>query len=231
MSWTKKFFGSSIGRKYAMAASALFLIIFLLQHFAINFTSVFAPEIFNDLSHFMGTNPVVQFALQPILIFGVIFHFVMGFALDVKNKAARTVPYAQYNGAANASWVSRNMILTGLVVLAFMALHFYDFWIHEIGVKYVKGDFSGLNAQGEFRYYEEVVKKFEDLWRVVLYCISFVLLSLHLRHGFQSAFQSVGVNHNKYTPLIKKLGNIYSIGIPVGFIFIALFHFISNTLS
>ena len=86
MSWTKKFFGSSIGRKYAMAASALFLIIFLLQHFAINFTSVFSEQVFNDLSHFMGTNPLVQFALQPVLIFGVVFHFIMGFVLDIKDQ-------------------------------------------------------------------------------------------------------------------------------------------------
>ena len=77
---------SSIGRKLAMALSAIFLMFFLLQHFAINITSVFSPDLFNELSHFMGTNPVVQFALQPILIFGVIFHFVMGFILELKKQ-------------------------------------------------------------------------------------------------------------------------------------------------
>ncbi|MDW3193499.1 MAG: succinate dehydrogenase cytochrome b subunit [Cytophagales bacterium] len=227
MSWTKKFFGSSIGRKYAMAASALFLIIFLLQHFAINFTSVFSEQVFNDLSHFMGTNPLVQFALQPVLIFGVVFHFIMGFVLDIKNKQARNVKYAQYNGAANASWFSRNMILSGVVILAFLGLHFYDFWIPEINTKFIQGDMSGM-INGKLRYYHEMVEKFHDPIRVAIYCVSFVLLSLHLLHGFQSAFQSVGVNHNKYTPVIQKLGKLYAIVIPVGFIFIALFHHFSG---
>ena len=86
---------SSIGRKLAMALSAMFLMFFLLQHFAINITSVFSPDLFNELSHFMGTNPVVQFALQPILIFGVIFHFVMGFILELKNKKATSIKYAK----------------------------------------------------------------------------------------------------------------------------------------
>ena len=77
------FFDSSIARKVSMALSAIFLMVFLLQHFAINLTSVFSAEIFNQISHFMGTNPLVQFVLQPILIFGVIFHFVMGFILEI----------------------------------------------------------------------------------------------------------------------------------------------------
>jgi len=93
-----------------MALSGLFLMVFLLQHFAINITSVFSETIFNQFSHFMGTNTLVQFVLQPILIFGVIFHFVMGFVLDIQNRRARGTRYAVYKGNANASWVSRNML-------------------------------------------------------------------------------------------------------------------------
>ena len=69
---------SSIGRKFAMALSALFLMFFLLQHFAINIISVFNPEVFNEVSYFMGNNPLVQYGLQPVLLFGVLFHFIMG---------------------------------------------------------------------------------------------------------------------------------------------------------
>ncbi|MFT4781041.1 MAG: succinate dehydrogenase / fumarate reductase cytochrome b subunit, partial [Pseudohongiellaceae bacterium] len=79
---------SSIGRKFAMALSALFLMIFLLQHFAINILSVFSADTFNEASHFMGTFWAVQFIAQPILIFGVVFHFVMGFVLEIKNNSA-----------------------------------------------------------------------------------------------------------------------------------------------
>ena len=193
---------SSIARKFAMALSAFFLMFFLLQHFAINVTSIFSADIFNDLSHFMGTNPLVQYALQPVLIFGVVFHFVMGFILEIKNKNARTVKYAKNNGAANSSWMSRNMIWSGLAILAFIALHFYDFWFPEINTKFIEGDMSGLidpnNAESGLRYYEELQHKFVDVWRVVLYVIAFVFLALHLLHGFNSAFQSVGAN-NKYT--------------------------------
>ena len=224
MSWVKQTFTSSIGRKFAMALSALFLMFFLLQHFAINFTSVFSKKTFNEISHFMGTNPLVQFALQPILIFAVVYHFVMGFVLEIKNRNARRVKYAMNRGSANSTWFSRNMIISGAVVLAFLVLHFYDFWVHEMSVKYVQGDMSGLNENGEFRYYEELVHKFEDPIRVAMYVLSFVLLAMHLLHGFQSAFQSIGANHTKYTPAIKKLGNIYAVAIPAGFVFIALFH-------
>ena len=115
---------SSIAKKVAMALSGLFLMLFLAQHFLINLTSVISADIFNAMSHFMGTNPLIQFVIQPILIVGVIFHFIMGFVLDIQNKKARPVGYASYNGAANASWASRNMIISGSVILAFLACIF-----------------------------------------------------------------------------------------------------------
>ena len=218
------FFKSSIGRKFTMALSAFFLMFFLLQHFAINMLSVFSPDAFNETSHFMGTNPLVQYLLQPVLLFGVIYHFVMGFILEAKNKSSRAVPYAKNNGAANSSWVSRNMIYSGLAILAFLVLHFIDFWIPEINTKYIQGDVSGLLPDGDgFRYYEELTHKFVSPIRVAAYVIAFVFLSLHLQHGFNSAFQSVGAN-NKYTKALKGFGKGYAIIIPLGFILIALFH-------
>ncbi|WP_299618952.1 succinate dehydrogenase cytochrome b subunit [uncultured Tenacibaculum sp.] len=213
---------SSIGRKFAMALSALFLMVFLLQHFAINILSVFSPDAFNEASHFMGTFWAVQYLLQPVLIFGVIFHFAMGFVLEIKNKAARTVKYAKNNGAANSTWMSRNMIYSGLFILIFLIIHFIDFWIPEMNTKYIQGDFSGMH-NGEFRYFHELQEKFVPIWRVALYCLGFVFLALHLLHGFNSAFQSVGAN-NKYTKGLKTLSKVYAIGLPLGFIIIALFH-------
>jgi len=218
---------SSIARKVAMALSGLFLVFFLAQHFTINFTSVVAPNTFNNWSHFMGTNGLVQALLQPILIFGVIFHFIMGFILELQNRKARVVSYVKYKGGANASWASRNMIISGLVILAFLGLHFYDFWVHEMTVKYIEGDMSGLidpnDPTSGFRYYEETVHKFESPIRVGIYVLSFVLLAIHLWHGFSSAFQSVGFN-NKYSKALKLFTKAFAVVIPVGFIFIALFH-------
>ena len=211
-----------------MALSAFFLMVFLLQHFSINILSVFSPDTFNEVSHFMGTFWVVQYVLQPVLIFGVIFHFVMGFILEIRNRSARQVSYAKNNGSANSTWMSRNMLLSGLVILAFLVLHFIDFWIPEINTKYIQGDMSGLLADGEsYRYYEELHHKFESPLRVGAYALSFVLLSLHLLHGFGSAFQSVGAN-NKYTKSLKGLAKVYAIGIPLGFVFIALYHHLNH---
>ena len=209
---------SSIAKKVAMALSGLFLISFLALHFFINLISVIDQDTFNEFSHFMGNNGLIQFVMQPVLIFGVVFHFVMGFVLELKNRNARPIAYAKNNGAANSSWASRNMIISGLVVLAFLGLHFYDFWIPEMVYKYVD-----VNPLEPTRYYTELVHKFESPVRTALYCVSFLLLSLHLWHGFNSSFQSVGFN-NKFSKSLHKLGYAFAIVVPFGFIFIALFH-------
>ncbi len=220
---------SSIARKVAMALSGLFLVVFLAQHFTINITSVISPDTFNEWSHFMGTNVLVQAVLQPILIFGVIFHFVMGFILDYQNRSARGgQKYAMFKGSANSSWFSRNMIISGVVILLFLGLHMYDFWVHEMQVKYIQGDMSGLNADGELRYYEETVAKFTgDPLRVGIYVLAFVFLIFHLLHGFSSSFQSVGFN-NKYSRSLKVFTKAFAIVIPLGFAFIAIFHYVSH---
>ena len=215
---------SSIARKFAMALSAFFLMFFLLQHFVINVTSILPNngKTFNELSHFMGTNPLIQYVMQPILIIGVVFHFVMGFVLELKNNSARTIKYAKNNGAANSTWMSRNMIWSGGFILVFIVIHFIDFWFPEINTKFIQGDWSGMH-NGEFRYFEELQHKFLAPWRVGLYVLGFIFLALHLLHGFNSAFQSVGAN-NKYTKGLKTFGKLYAILIPLGFVVIAVFH-------
>ena len=213
---------SSIARKLAMALSGVFLVLFLGQHFTINMTSVISEKTFNSISHFMGTNPLVQFVLQPILIFGVLFHFIMGFVLEIKNRKSRSIKYTAFNGAANASWVSRNMILSGIVILSFLGLHFYDFWFPEINYKYI--EFLPENPD---RYYEELVLKFHNRIKVILYSVSFFFLALHLYHGFASSFQTVGVN-NKFSKSIKLFTVAFSIVVPLGFVFIAVFHHLNG---
>ena len=217
---------SSIGRKYAMALSAMFLLIFLLMHLSVNMLSVFGKDgPFNEASYFMGYNPLIQFLMQPILIFAVFFHFIMGFILEMRNNRARPVKYAVNKGEANSTWMSRNMIISGLVILAFLALHMYDFWFHEMAYKYVPGHGDPNDTT---RFWFELHEKFANPVRVILYVISFVLLGLHLAHGFQSSFQSIGARHPKYTPVIKAIGTWYSILVPAGFIFVALYHFLTQ---
>jgi len=217
-----RLFKTSVARKVAMALSALFLILFLIIHLAVNLTSVISENTFNELSHFMGTNPLIQFAMQPVLLAGVIFHFVMGFVLEIQNKRARgSEKYYAYNGGANSSWMSRNMIITGVMILLFLGLHLYDFWVAEMNYKYIE-----FNEPNPTRYYHELIEKFHDPLRVGMYVLCFVFLCLHLLHGFQSAFQSMGWKDDARKKLISQVGNWYSYIICGGFIFIALFHYI-----
>ena len=209
---------TSIARKFAMGLSGLFLVFFLGQHLTINLSSVIDPDTFNSWSQFMGTNIVVQFLLQPVLAFAVAFHFIMGLVLEIRNRNSRKISYNSYKGNRNSSWASRNMIISGAVILAFLGLHFYDFWFPEMYLKYIQS--APLD---ETRYYSELVHKFADPVRTALYCLSFVLLMLHLWHGFGSTFQSVGWN-NKYSKALSGFTKVYAIVVPLGFIFIALYH-------
>ena len=219
-------FKSSIGRKVIMAISGAFLIIFLTQHLAINLTSLIPDNgrVFNFISHFMGNNPVVQFVLQPLLIAGVVIHFTMGMYLEVLNQRSRQSSYVVYSGGSGASWASRNMIISGLVILAFLIMHFYDFWVPEMVYKYV--EFKPLD---EHRYFHELQEKFYNggLIKVILYCASFILLGLHLAHGFSSSMQSMGVTRGP----IKTTTKLFSVLVPLGFIIIAVFHYVTTLLN
>mgnify|MGYP001167629297 CR=1 FL=1 len=216
-------FFKSIGYKVLMALSGFFLMFFLVQHLTINLLSIFSPNDFNEVSHFMGTNPFVQFLLQPVLIFAVVFHFVMGMFLEYRNNKARDIGYAYNKPSANSSWVSRNMIISGLTVLAFLVLHFIDFWIPEINYKYVE-----FLPENPTRYFHELQEKFVHPERVVAYVVSFVFLSLHLMHGFQSSFQSVGFRQNKNLAVLSRVSYLFAILIPAGFISVALFHYLNH---
>lgn len=210
---------SSIVKKTLMAISGIFLMLFLIQHLAINLTSLLPDNgsTFNAISHFMGYNPIVQFILQPILIFGVCFHFIVGFIIELANYKARDVKYIQHK--TSSSWASKNMILSGSVILAFLGLHFYDFWIPEIEYKYIDGVIADNT-----KYFNELKEKFHNnIPRTSIYCFSFILLGLHLIHGFSSSFQSMGTN-TKYKLLLEKTATIYSILITLGFVLIAIYH-------
>ena len=219
---------SSIGRKLVMALSGLFLLVFLLQHLIINLLSVISPNSFNEVSHFMGTNGIVQFGMQPILIGGIIIHYIMGIVLTIQNKKARPIAYIVDNQKANSTWISRNMIFTGLTILAFLVVHFIDFWIPEVVTKFVEQDWSGEESGIDgYRYYHELVLKFSGTRGIVkasVYTIAFTFLGLHLAHGFASTFQSVGFRHGKYTPTLVKIGKAYSVIVPLLFALIVWFH-------
>lgn len=215
-----RFLNTTVAKKFAMGLSGLFLVSYLLIHVTVNFVSTVSPDLYNSLSEFMGYNFLVQLALQPILIGGVIFHFVMGIVLEIKNRSARSISYVKYDKSSNTTWMSRNMIYSGAVILLFLGLHMYDFFFFELGHKFSTG-YDSAQAQD---FYSGLVAKFESPVRVGIYVIAFIFLMLHLLHGFYGSFQSIGWG-DRNARAMKGFAKWFSIIVPLLFIYIALFHF------
>ncbi len=206
-------FSSSIGKKLIMGITGLFLISFLVVHCFLN-SLIFLNDgglTFNIGAHFMATNWLIR-SMEIVLFAGLLAHIVQGFRLWAQNSAARPVKYAVNNGAANSKWYSRSMGLLGTLLLIFLIVHISKFW--------VTSRFTGIptvDANGHEDLFAVMVETFKNPWLVALYVFSMGSLAYHLLHGFASAFQTLGWNHKKYTPIIKGLGFWYSIIISVLF--------------
>lgn len=213
-------FNSSIGRKYIMAASGLFLCLFLVGHLAGNLQLVFGTkDQFNEYAHFMVTNPAV-FVLRILTALSIIAHVVMAIKLTNKNKAARPVNYAYNKPEANSTWMSRYMVHMGLVLLAYLAIHLYSF-----SLKTITGALENYTtAAGDVLpdLYTVTVSAFKSLPYTIFYVVAMLFLAFHLSHGFKSAFQSVGVNHKGYNNYIKHAGTFFSYVVCGLFAFIAI---------
>jgi len=214
MSPLKGFFNSSVARKFWMAITGFFLVTFLVVHLIINLFLFVGPELFNEASHFMATNPIIQI-MQYVLAAGFIVHIVMGIKLTLQNKAARPVKYAYENASVSSSWASRNMIITGVLVLVFLVLHLRDFFYEMKFTDHVQDD------------YTIVVTLFGMWYYTVFYVLAFIGLGIHLNHGFQSAFQTVGWKNHKWKGLLQSVGTVYSAIIAIGFSAIAIYFFLN----
>lgn len=205
---------TSIAKKFIMALSGLFLIVFLLVHLGVNLLLLSSdPDLFNGASHFMATNPLIQI-MQYVLALGFVVHILSGVALTVQNQLARPVSYAKNNAAANSSLESRTMIISGGIVLLFLILHMRNFFY------YIK--FGHVPTGGDY----VLVTDLFDIWYYTLiYVASFVILGFHLNHGFQSAFQSLGASNTTWGMIWKKVGLAFSVLIAGGFSIIALYLF------
>jgi succinate dehydrogenase / fumarate reductase cytochrome b subunit len=207
---SQAFLKTSIGKKVIMGLTGLFLITFLVVHCFINALIFFNDGglMFNIGAAFMAHNWIIR-AGEIVLFFGLIVHIVQSLILTLENKKARPIGYAKIDGPANSSWYSRSMGLLGTLLLIFLIIHLIHFW--------VKSRFTGLpgeDANGNENLYAVMQTTFSMLWVVVLYTLSMISLAYHLLHGFQSSFQTLGLNHKLYTPIIKKTGIAFSIIIP-----------------
>lgn len=206
-------FSSSIGKKLIMGITGLFLISFLAVHCFLNAFVFFdnTGVLFNEGAHFMATNWIIR-AMEVVLMAGLLLHIVQGARLTFQNQAARPEKYAYNNGNANSKWYSRSMGLLGTLLLIFLIVHLSQFW--------TVSRFTGIpttDAAGHEDLYAVMKETFSNIWMVVLYVLSMISLAYHLLHGFASAFQTMGWNHKKYTPIIKTIGVWFSILIPLIF--------------
>ncbi|MBL0056971.1 MAG: succinate dehydrogenase cytochrome b subunit [Chitinophagaceae bacterium] len=219
MTW-KNFFTSSIGKKILMGLTGLFLICFLIVHCGVNAMIFFndGGETFNHWGHFMGSNLIIRTTEIGLFLF-LLLHIVQGLLLWAKNRRARPVNYKVNNAASNSRWYSRSMGLLGTLILLFLVLHLYHFWAPSRlggigGIKVLEETTLGseYNNQPVHDLYAEMLLVFQNnLWVVIVYVLGVLSLFWHLIHGFQSAFQTFGINHKRYTPIIKILGIAYSV--------------------
>ncbi|WP_293952936.1 MULTISPECIES: succinate dehydrogenase cytochrome b subunit [unclassified Sphingobacterium] len=254
MSKSKPVFSSSIGKKLIMSLTGIFLCLFLVVHLVGNL-QLFKDDAglaFNKYAYFMTHFTPIK-VVSYLLYASVIVHVIYAIILSMKNKAARPIGYAKYDGQANSKWNSRNMGILGTVILVFLATHMSNFWwkFHNDEVPYIEyrtdlatGQTTARELQAsEFHDYQETVEnnvqivKARDLYKqvdfafknvalVALYVIAMAALAFHLIHGFQSAFQTLGFNHRRYIGIVRAIGVwVFGVLIPIGFAIMPLFFF------
>ncbi len=209
MTW-KQMLTSPVGRKIVMGLTGFFLIIFLIVHAGIN-SLIFNNDngvLFNEVAHFMSHNIIMRI-LELLLFVGFIIHIVQGLMLWKQNRAARPVKYEMQRYTPKIKWYSRKMGILGSLLLLYLIMHLAHFWAGTKAELYLGGAENNL--------YVEMKHIFTNPVWFVLYMIGLLSLLYHLLHGFQSAFQSLGMNDKKWTPFIQIVGKVYSFAIVILF--------------
>jgi succinate dehydrogenase / fumarate reductase cytochrome b subunit len=202
---------SAVSKKFVMALAGLFLLLFLPVHLGINLMLLRSdPEPFNTAAHFMATFPLVK-VMEILLILSILVHIGYGVFLQIENWLARPVRYSVRNKSETSAF-SKFMIWTGGSVLIFLVIHFFNFYFIRLGI--VEGDPEN--------FYSVAWQLFSIPGYVIFYWACFLLLGFHLYHALQSAFQTLGLANEFWTPVIKAISLIYSIVLPAGFSIIPL---------
>jgi len=208
---------SSISKKFVMALAGLFLLAFLPVHLGINFMLLNPdPEPFNSAAHFMATFLPIKI-VEIILLLAFLIHIVYGIIIQIQNWIARPTRYKSGN-KADTSFFSKFMIWTGGIIFIFLAIHLTNFYFIKIGL--IEGDPEN--------FYGIAHSLFAMPGYIIFYLICFIGLGFHLYHAFFSAFQTVGLNHRIWTPVVNFVAVLYAILIPVGFSSIPIIIMISR---
>jgi succinate dehydrogenase / fumarate reductase cytochrome b subunit len=214
MKWSE-FFTSSIGKKFVMALTGIFLISFLVVHVGIN-ACIWANdggEMFNKAAHFMGSMIVIRI-IEVGLFVGFFIHIIQGLVLEVQNRGKRGIAYAVSYGNRGSTWYSRSMGLLGTILLIFLIIHWKHFWIPS---RFTGVEETVIDGKPVHDLYALMKDTFANLWVVVLYVVACISLAYHLLHGFLSAFRTLGLSNHRYIHLVRGLGVGFSIIVPLAF--------------
>jgi len=207
---------SSIASKVIMALAGVFLLVFLAVHLGINLL-LLADDggvAFSAAAGFMGTHPVIRM-MELVLFSGFALHIVFGVIVSIRNRKSRPIRY-QHRSLSETSPFSKYMMHTGMIVLLFLALHLIDFYFIKLGIVAPP---PGIERHD---FYHRAVLLFSDPTYSAIYLVSFLVLGFHLNHALQAAAQTLGLNHPRYTPLIKGASALYAMIIAGGFMAIPL---------
>jgi succinate dehydrogenase / fumarate reductase cytochrome b subunit len=217
-------FGSSLGKKYVMAISGGAMFLFVVGHLVGNLQIFLGPEAINRYGHFLQSNVEIIWPARIGLLVMIALHIWSAIKLSAENKAARPVPYANWNPTV-ASYASRTMMMSGLIIAAFIIYHLlhYTVMVQAINFTNPSQDFRTLtDAEGRHDIYQMMITGFKS-WPVSLfYIIAIGLLCLHLSHGVSAMFQSLGLKNPAYTPLIDQASKIVAVLIFLGYISIPI---------
>ena len=208
------FLNSSIGKKFLMSVSGLFLIIFVGLHATLNDLLLVGPRAYNIAAHFMDTNWMVKI-IEPILWIGFLLHIIYAFIVEAYNRVKRPIDYAMTVRRHQSTWVSRNMIWIGVVIFVFLGVHLSEFFCT---IKCGNPPQTVINGVRMNDTYKLVVSVFQTKWLVdIVYVLGAIALAMHLHHAFWSAFQTLGWSNDKWRKIWNVIGDIYAVLIGFGF--------------
>ncbi|HKK81495.1 MAG TPA: succinate dehydrogenase cytochrome b subunit [Prolixibacteraceae bacterium] len=226
------FLSASIGRKFFMSITGLFLITFIIVHLSINLLLIFddSGDLFNIAANFMATNPLIR-VMEPVLALGFLVHIVWSVGITIQNMRARPVGYNKASASVNSTWASRNMFILGGLVLVFLGLHLFNFWwkIKIVGdplLEHITVMQGGIPTEMENTYLLVSTLFKESIIYCLIYIAGGILLGLHITHGFWSAFQTIGLNNQIWRKRFYVLANIIGWFFAIGFSVIPLYFMI-----
>ena len=215
MKWSE-LFTSSVGKKFVMGLTGVFLILFLIVHVCVNacIWAMDGGQMFNLAAHFLGTTVVMR-TLEIGLFAGFILHIVQAYVLELQNRKKRSIGYQVPMGNKGSKWYSRYMGWLGTFLLLFLVIHIKNFWIPSRFLEMPEVSYPpGVEVHDLFSLMKDT---FTNIWLVLIYLIGCLALAYHLMHGFQSAFRSLGVSNSRYLKLINGIGVGFAIIVPLAF--------------